>query len=115
MPIYEYECTSCHHHFDLMQKINAEPVTQCPVCFDNSVIKLVSAAGFQLKGTGWYATDFKNQGTKSKETSENKTENKTENKEGTSKATDTVANKDTATKDNTPATSTKKSTKGETE
>ncbi|WP_298624233.1 zinc ribbon domain-containing protein [uncultured Legionella sp.] len=62
MPIYEYQCTSCHHHFDLMQKYNDEPVKQCPKCFENKVIKLVSAAGFQLKGTGWYATDFKNKG-----------------------------------------------------
>lgn len=62
MPIYEYQCTSCHHHFDLMQKISDKPVTQCPKCFENKVIKLVSAAGFQLKGTGWYATDFKNSG-----------------------------------------------------
>ncbi|EHL28991.1 FmdB family zinc ribbon protein [Legionella drancourtii] len=60
MPIYEYQCTNCHHHFDLMQKISDEPVTQCPECGNNTVIKLISAAGFQLKGTGWYATDFKN-------------------------------------------------------
>jgi len=59
MPIYEYQCTSCHHHFDLMQKISDEPAKQCPVCFEHTVIKLISAAGFQLKGTGWYATDFK--------------------------------------------------------
>ena len=59
MPIYEYQCASCHHHFDLMQKINDEPATQCPECHKNTVIKLISAAGFQLKGTGWYATDFK--------------------------------------------------------
>lgn len=72
MPIYEYECTSCHHHFDLIQKITAEPVKQCPVCFNNSVVKLVSAAGFQLKGTGWYATDFKNKGSSSTATSSNK-------------------------------------------
>lgn len=72
MPIYEYECTRCHHHFDLIQKITAEPVKQCPVCFNNSVVKLVSAAGFQLKGTGWYATDFKNKGSSSTATSSNK-------------------------------------------
>lgn len=63
MPIYEYECTSCHHHFDLMQKINADPIKQCPVCEKDTVTKLISAAGFQLKGTGWYATDFKNKST----------------------------------------------------
>ncbi|KTD36298.1 Zinc ribbon domain protein [Legionella nautarum] len=62
MPIYEYECTSCHHHFDLMQKISDEPAKQCPQCFQNSAVRLISAAGFQLKGSGWYATDFKNKG-----------------------------------------------------
>lgn len=60
MPIYEYECTSCHHHFDLMQKIADAPIKQCPQCFENTVLRLISAAGFQLKGSGWYATDFKN-------------------------------------------------------
>jgi len=62
MPIYEYECTNCHHHFDLMRKISDEPVKQCPECHKDTVVKLISAAGFQLKGTGWYATDFKNKG-----------------------------------------------------
>lgn len=62
MPIYEYECTSCHHHFDLMQKIGDEPTKQCPQCFQNSAVRQISAAGFQLKGSGWYATDFKNKG-----------------------------------------------------
>lgn len=60
MPIYEYECTSCHHHFDLMQKISDPPTTCCPQCFENTAKRLISAAGFQLKGSGWYATDFKN-------------------------------------------------------
>lgn len=60
MPIYEYECKSCHHHFDLMQKINDAPQKQCPKCFEETVERLVSPAGFQLKGTGWYVTDFKN-------------------------------------------------------
>ena len=65
MPIYEYQCTSCHHQFDLMQKMNDEPIKQCPQCLKNSVTKLISAAGFQLKGTGWYVTDFKNKNTSS--------------------------------------------------
>ncbi len=65
MPIYEYECASCHHHFDLMQKISDDPIKQCPVCGKETVTKLISAAGFQLKGTGWYATDFKNKSTDS--------------------------------------------------
>lgn len=59
MPIYEYQCSSCHHQFELMQKFNEAPVTQCPQCGQPRVIKLISSAGFQLKGTGWYVTDFK--------------------------------------------------------
>lgn len=74
MPIYEYQCTGCHHHFDLMQKYSDEPAKQCPKCFENTVIKLVSAAGFQLKGTGWYATDFKNKGTTPSESSATKSD-----------------------------------------
>lgn len=62
MPIYEYECSACHHTFDEMQKMNDEPIKQCPKCSKQTVIKLVSAAGFQLKGTGWYVTDFKDKG-----------------------------------------------------
>ena len=62
MPIYEYECTGCHHTFDFMQKMNDEPLKQCPQCHQNKVVRLVSAAGFQLKGSGWYETDFKNKG-----------------------------------------------------
>ena len=105
MPIYEYECTSCHHHFDLIQKINAEPVTQCPKCFNNSVIKLVSAAGFLLKGTGWYETDFKNKSTTPKVSND---------KESTDKKEDSTKSTDTVTKDSTPATtSSTKSTKGD--
>lgn len=59
MPIYEYECASCHHTFDLMQGVNEEPTKHCPACSGQTAVRLVSAAGFQLKGTGWYATDFK--------------------------------------------------------
>ncbi len=62
MPIYEYQCSSCQHAFDLIQKINDEPIKTCPHCSKDSAVRLVSAAGFQLKGTGWYATDFKDKG-----------------------------------------------------
>jgi putative FmdB family regulatory protein len=68
MPIYEYQCTNCHHKFDLLQKITEEPATKCPECSKNTAVRLVSAAGFQLKGSGWYATDFKNKGTAKPET-----------------------------------------------
>ena len=62
MPIYEYQCADCHHQFDVLQKINEDPITKCPKCSKNKVLRLISPAGFQLKGTGWYATDFKNKG-----------------------------------------------------
>jgi putative FmdB family regulatory protein len=62
MPIYEYQCTACGHQLEAMQKISEAPLTECPTCHKSALQKLISAAGFQLKGTGWYATDFRNKG-----------------------------------------------------
>lgn len=59
MPIYEYQCEECKHRLEAMQKINDAPLTECPVCGMPGLRKLVSAAAFHLKGSGWYATDFK--------------------------------------------------------
>jgi putative FmdB family regulatory protein len=59
MPIYEYRCTECGHQTEVLQKISEPPLTVCSVCGKPSMTKLLSAAGFQLKGSGWYATDFK--------------------------------------------------------
>lgn len=66
MPIYEYQCSACDHAFEMIQKLSDDPLTQCPNCHADKVTKLVSAAGFQLKGTGWYVTDFKDKGTAKK-------------------------------------------------
>ncbi len=60
MPIYEYRCDSCGHDLEVLQKMSDEPLRDCPECTEPALRKLVSAAGFRLKGTGWYATDFKN-------------------------------------------------------
>lgn len=60
MPIYEYRCGSCGFEKEYLQKVNDAPVAACPACGSNVYTKLISAAGFQLKGSGWYATDFKN-------------------------------------------------------
>jgi putative FmdB family regulatory protein len=60
MPIYEYRCGSCGFEKEYLQKLSDAPITDCPTCGKPEMTKLVSAAGFQLKGTGWYATDFKN-------------------------------------------------------
>ena len=59
MPIYEYRCTSCGHQQEFLQKLSDPPRTECPQCRQPALSKLLSAAGFQLKGSGWYATDFK--------------------------------------------------------
>jgi len=59
MPIYEYRCESCGHQQEFLQKVSDAPHTTCPKCGKPSLSKLLSAAGFQLKGSGWYATDFK--------------------------------------------------------
>ncbi len=59
MPIYAYKCESCGHAKDVLQKISDAPLTECPACGAATFSKQLTAAGFQLKGSGWYATDFK--------------------------------------------------------
>lgn len=78
MPIYEYQCQGCHHEYDLIQKINEQPLKKCPNCSEDKAIRLVSAPSFQLKGTGWYATDYKD---KDKPKSENKDKNQDKGKD----------------------------------
>jgi len=63
MPIYEYKCDACGEHLEKLQKISDAPLVNCPECGKANLYKLVSAAGFRLKGTGWYETDFKNKKT----------------------------------------------------
>ncbi len=62
MPIYAYKCSACGFAKDVLQKISDAPLTQCPHCSAEAFSKQLTAPGFQLKGTGWYATDFKNSG-----------------------------------------------------
>ena len=64
MPIYAYRCASCGHAKDVLQKLSDPPLSVCPACGASSFAKQVTAAGFQLKGSGWYATDFKGNGAK---------------------------------------------------
>jgi len=64
MPIYEYRCGNCGYQKEYLQRNSDAPLTDCPECGKHSFKKLMSAAGFHLKGTGWYATDFKNSGKK---------------------------------------------------
>src|SRR5689334_20845431 len=60
MPIYEYRCLECNHQEEHLQKVSEPPIAVCPACGKPTYKKLLSAAGFQLKGSGWYATDFRN-------------------------------------------------------
>jgi putative FmdB family regulatory protein len=59
MPIYEYRCQSCGHELEKLQRMSDAPLTDCPECGKSALKRLVSAAGFRLKGAGWYETDFK--------------------------------------------------------
>jgi putative FmdB family regulatory protein len=59
MPIYAYKCGACGHAMDALQKLSDAPLTVCPQCGQATLQKQITAAGFQLKGSGWYATDFK--------------------------------------------------------
>jgi putative FmdB family regulatory protein len=86
MPIYEYKCSACGHQEDHLQKLSERPLTKCPACGKKKYTKQLTAAGFQLKGSGWYASDFKGGKTETKtdakaETkADTKTESKTETK-----------------------------------
>lgn len=78
MPIYEYRCGACGQEHEVLQKVSERPLTKCPACGKPALKKLLSAAGFQLKGSGWYATDFKGGGKKAdeKKSGEKKSEEK---------------------------------------
>lgn len=75
MPIYEYACQQCGHHLEAFQKISEPALETCPACGASKLQRLVSAPAFQLKGSGWYATDYKDK-PKSKDESTKATENK---------------------------------------
>src|SRR5690606_34727098 len=62
MPIYAYKCSACGHAQDVLQKMSDAPLSVCPECGQSTYVKQVTAAGFQLKGSGWYVTDFRNNG-----------------------------------------------------
>ena len=64
MPIYEYQCQACGHQMEALQKISDPVLTECPACHKAALKKKISAAGFRLKGGGWYETDFKTSGQK---------------------------------------------------
>ncbi|MBV8802371.1 MAG: zinc ribbon domain-containing protein [Gammaproteobacteria bacterium] len=93
MPIYEYSCSACGHHLEAFQKMSDAPLQVCPECHKPTLTKLISAAGFQLKGTGWYATDFKNKG-KPEEKPTQSTDTKNSGSEKSEKETKPIDTKD---------------------
>ena len=70
MPIYAYRCTTCGHTKDVLQKLADAPLSTCPACAKETFTKQVTAAGFQLKGSGWYQTDFRGGSSSSSTSSE---------------------------------------------
>jgi putative FmdB family regulatory protein len=88
MPIYEYQCSKCSHQMEVIQKMSDDPLKECPECHQESLTKLVSAAGFQLKGTGWYVTDYSSKGKAKVSQSESDKSGKSESSSSDAKAKD---------------------------
>jgi putative FmdB family regulatory protein len=116
MPTYVYRCDACAHQFDAVQRMTADALTECPACRAPKLVKQIQAAGFALKGTGWYVTDFRDKGKKSPSTegdspttsvsgsevkaetkAESKTETKTDTKSETKPETKSESAKPAAT------------------
>jgi|SRR5438105_297765 len=111
MPIYEYQCEKCGT-FEVTQRITEKPLGRCPTC-KTKVRKLISNTSFQLKGTGWYVTDYARKGKDapktengSKSTSESKTESKTESSSTTSKSSSEKTSKTSSEKSSSASSST---------
>ncbi len=110
MPIYEYKCSACGHQEDHLQKLSEAPLSKCPACGRKKYAKQLTAAGFQLKGSGWYASDFKG-GKKKTEAepearTETKSETKTEAKNETKTETKTATKTEPKAEKKTPASTT---------
>lgn len=107
MPIYAYKCGSCGHAKDVLQKISDAPLTTCPACGAEAFGKQITAAGFQLKGSGWYVTDFRNNASAGAKSADAKSEDakpaeaKPADASGDGKPTETAA----APKTDTPSAS----------
>jgi putative FmdB family regulatory protein len=116
MPIYEYRCTDCGHRLEALQRLADQPLLVCPACGKEALTKLMSAVGFQLKGSGWYATDFKHSGSKpadkgsAKSDAANESAGSAEKAEGAAAAASSGDNKTAAA----PSTSESKTTSTET-
>ena len=108
MPIYEYQCQSCQHEFEILQKMSDAALSDCPACRQPKLRKKISAAGFRLAGSGWYETDFKKSGNKKNLVGEGggAGETKADSKAGSdSKKAESGSKSDSAKTSSTPAAS----------
>ena len=119
MPIYAYKCAECGHELDVIRKVSDPPLTECPNCGKPALVKQITAAGFHLKGGGWYVTDFRDSGSgkkkdagkadekaKTDQAADSKTEDKSDTK------TDTTGDSRSANKtESVPKTETKTESK----
>ena len=112
MPIYEYRCAKCGYQKEYLQRLSDAPLTKCPECGKKTFNKMVTAAGFQLKGTGWYATDFKNSGGKGK-TKEKSGDGAKESSAKESSAKESSAKESTSKESSARDSATKESSKPE--
>jgi putative FmdB family regulatory protein len=104
MPIYEYQCQSCQHEFEALQKLSDTALTDCPECRKPTLRKKISAAGFRLSGSGWYETDFKKSGSKKNLAGEGAGESKADSKKDAGSKADSASSKSDSTKNSsTPA------------
>ena len=111
MPIYAYKCAECGHQMDVIRKVSDPPLTDCPHCGKPALVKQVTAAGFQLKGAGWYVTDFRDQGSgKKKDTA--KPDEKAATDPSTDSKTETKSDTKTETSDSKGASKTETKTDG---
>lgn len=94
MPIYEYQCQFCSHHFEQLQKTTDDPLKICPECHKHKLKKIISNTSFQLKGTGWYVTDFKDRKAKRKDQDISSAKKTVEKKEVSKKTEDKKKSKD---------------------
>lgn len=101
MPIYEYRCEACGHEMEAMQKMADTPLSDCPMCGAPALKRKISAAGFRLKGSGWYETDFKNNNKKKNLAKDDVPSSDTKSSDAktpdTNKAKESSANKDSKT------------------
>ena len=106
MPIYAYRCSACGHEEDHLRRLSDAPLTKCPACGKKKYEKQLTAAGFQLKGSGWYASDFKGGKKETEAKPDAKPESKVEAKAETKTETKSETKTETKAEKKTPASTT---------